>query len=807
MTCNKNGIIIVQGDDTDFSGSKFVNIVFNSTFPINGYSAKLKIGDLLFEHQNIANEWELELTADQTSRLKPGITYGSMVVYDTSDKKKTFTTCIPFYVIKDVCGFETDKDTIKFNLSISEGQTISFDIETSTSVELGTIETLPAGSEAYVRNVGTGSHLILNFGIPQGEKGDRGDNATINGMEAINIFASGGLEMEQDGANFSISGQAINERVSSIESKIPESASATNKLADIGFVIDKIQENSAHFRGNWPTYASIPTNPELYPADDEGNKKPTIHDYLIVMADETQGGGTWRYTYTGNWDTLGKSGWRAEYEIKDTPFTDRQWEAINSGATNEKIEQIADNTTNIENLTDRTTQAEADIHTLNTNKLQVNNIIAGDNITLSVDGNNITINGQQGGGGASSFSELSGSPYDNTALANALNEKASEADLQAVNDDIAQIQIDLSNKAEVSALNQTNNNLSALTGDVENVSGEVTAHATAIQNLEADKADKSTTYTKLETNDLLDAKANQNDLDATTAIAKGAQKGVSFSNYYNAVQNINTYDYDKYVVGQSVYIVTKEVPDLWVSAKYETSVPYVYISDDAIVEALKTSGVIRFGRYQLSPLETGKIDLSEYAKTSDLAQYIKKDGDETHNGKLTNTGVVDISSGAGAGALVLGADVNATTRTSGVRKLARINAPTNESNLDIPTTILSFDTQGDSASTIGQTGTGIFNRIEFGGRLGATTVTAPDGIAFTVAKVHNGMQQNQKVYVLEMSSSQARFNVQPNYNGASLATINDIKIKGVQQNGVDLIPDASGKVNVQATLVNVIEDD
>lgn len=38
----------------------------------------------------------------------------------------------------------------------------------SPTVEIGTVETLPPGSPAYVINSGTNTDIILDFGIPQG---------------------------------------------------------------------------------------------------------------------------------------------------------------------------------------------------------------------------------------------------------------------------------------------------------------------------------------------------------------------------------------------------------------------------------------------------------------------------------------------------------------------------------------------------------------------------------------------------------------------------------------------------------------
>lgn len=42
------------------------------------------------------------------------------------------------------------------------------------TIDVGTTETLPAGSNAYVTNVGTSQNAILNFGIPRGQDGPMG---------------------------------------------------------------------------------------------------------------------------------------------------------------------------------------------------------------------------------------------------------------------------------------------------------------------------------------------------------------------------------------------------------------------------------------------------------------------------------------------------------------------------------------------------------------------------------------------------------------------------------------------------------
>ena len=57
---------------------------------------------------------------------------------------------------------------------------------------------------------------------------------------------------------------------------------------------------------------------------------PTKNDYCVVLADETVGGKTARYSFVGEWPT---GSWQYQYTINDTAFSEAQWAAINSGVT------------------------------------------------------------------------------------------------------------------------------------------------------------------------------------------------------------------------------------------------------------------------------------------------------------------------------------------------------------------------------------------------------------------------------------------------------------------------------------------
>ena len=131
-------------------------------------------------------------------------------------------------------------------------------------------------------------------------------------------------------------------RITSIEDKIPSQASSSNQLADKSFVNSSIQTNTANFRGNWNTWSDVPSdNVDLYPQDYAGSRIPTVNDYLVVKnaSDYTANtlSGTWRFKYSGVWETDGKNGWIPEYQVNEEPLTSEQVYAINSGITSDKV--------------------------------------------------------------------------------------------------------------------------------------------------------------------------------------------------------------------------------------------------------------------------------------------------------------------------------------------------------------------------------------------------------------------------------------------------------------------------------------
>lgn len=130
-------------------------------------------------------------------------------------------------------------------------------------------------------------------------------------------------------------------------------------------------------------------------------------------------------------------------------------------------------------------------------------------------------------------------------------------------------------------------------------------------------------------------------INEVNSIAKGANQAVSFDSYSDMVTALNSYGADKFVTGQNIYVVTQGVPDLWVSEIDDTSVPYTYVDDDTLVQALIDDGYVQIGYYAVSMLETQKVDLTNYVQKEEGKGLSEEDFTSEEKAKLE-----DIEEGA-----------------------------------------------------------------------------------------------------------------------------------------------------------------
>lgn len=160
-------------------------------------------------------------------------------------------------------------------------------------------------------------------------------------------------------------------------------------------------------------------------------------------------------------------------------------------------------------------------------------------------------------------------------------------------------------------------------GNVDNTSDANKPISTAQQTEFNNKQDKIDNNLETVSKNIVGA------INETNSIAKGAQQAISYNNYQAMITAFNALDDDAYPTGQSIYIVTIDVPDLWISSVESTSSTYTYTTDIAFVTALETNGYVQVGYYKLSALETGKVDLTGYEQTSNKVTSISSSSTDT----------------------------------------------------------------------------------------------------------------------------------------------------------------------------------
>lgn len=158
-------------------------------------------------------------------------------------------------------------------------------------------------------------------------------------------------------------------------------------------------------------------------------------------------------------------------------------------------------------------------------------------------------------------------------------------------------------------------------GNVDNTAdaNKSVKHATS-----ADSATTATSATTAGSATKATQDASGNVITSTYATKTELQEGLAgksqsktYNNYQAFVTAVNAMNNTALKVGDNVFIVTADVPDMWVSAVNSSSASYTYSSDSAIVTALGSTNGLTVGYYVFRKLETQKVDLTAYQTKTD----------------------------------------------------------------------------------------------------------------------------------------------------------------------------------------------
>lgn len=114
----------------------------------------------------------------------------------------------------------------KVTATVQVGGMINY---TPCSVEVGEVTTLPAGSDATVTNSGNDYEVVLDFGIPQGAKGDTGDTGAT-GKSAYESAVEQGYEGTEE--EFGTSLITIDEKAAAAASSASDAADSATAAAN-----------------------------------------------------------------------------------------------------------------------------------------------------------------------------------------------------------------------------------------------------------------------------------------------------------------------------------------------------------------------------------------------------------------------------------------------------------------------------------------------------------------------------------------------------------------------------------------------
>ena len=190
----------------------------------------------------------------------------------------------------------------------------------AATIEIGTVTTAPAGSDAAVTNSGTSSAAVLNFTIPQGAPGPQGPagvdgspgpagadgapgpagadgapgatgpqgkpgaNATINGVNALTIQSQGGIQGSQSGSTYTIDGSALVQKVDGATAGNVATFAEDGQIQDSGLSPEDFgkQDFVVTFSGNAPgPYSCDKTYDEISAAVESGRNVYGKYNYGV----------------------------------------------------------------------------------------------------------------------------------------------------------------------------------------------------------------------------------------------------------------------------------------------------------------------------------------------------------------------------------------------------------------------------------------------------------------------------------------------------------------------------------------------
>lgn len=195
--CNKNPITIYQGFGTKWNNEDLLTVTFDTEISLGGFGAEFSIGNITKTYNNIENGFVINLEAQETSTLPLGAITGTLVIIDTENNKRPFSTELPF-LVKDWAegDIKLDGFDVSINAKIQENK-LTINIQ-SASPDAATEEVI----RRYIseHNLSEEAHPYIQGLIESEEQArESADNILQGNIDSEESRATG-KESELEGA-------------------------------------------------------------------------------------------------------------------------------------------------------------------------------------------------------------------------------------------------------------------------------------------------------------------------------------------------------------------------------------------------------------------------------------------------------------------------------------------------------------------------------------------------------------------------------------------------------------------------------
>lgn len=362
----ESSVTIFRGDDTGGQLGKTIVINFHcgDTVNMEGVVVTFILGGFYekeFHNVHDGDRLEIFMTHEQTAMLPLGVSFGKLYGTDASGKIRTFSNRIPIRVTNHVCEAYGDSEDAEIDVTISNA--IAWD-----SI-FGKPETFPPSEHRHQKSDIDDLEndlQTLSDGVKSAKTDVEKKYDKTGGPISGDVSITGSLSLT--GSDPKIT---ANQKDFSFPAESGKLARAEDYYT-MAEVDNKITTFVAHYltgkdsAGHFVPFATraaldyakqhhTEEDPQFFYAGEPFT--PTKNDYCVVLADETVGGKTARYSFVGEWPT---GSWQYQYTINDTAFSEAQWAAINSGVTSAWMESTL---SALQAEVDRAKAAEAQLTT------------------------------------------------------------------------------------------------------------------------------------------------------------------------------------------------------------------------------------------------------------------------------------------------------------------------------------------------------------------------------------------------------------------------------------------------------------